>query len=154
MSQARYHAEYRRALAEPEAFWSEQAAALHWDRKWQRVLNADEAPFYRWFDGGTPGGGQGATGGAISTRLEDATHAPQHVHGEVRWHGLVVGEEAREMIGAPAIADWVSTSNRTLCEIFEARSSCSASAVWSCMSTWMVTSSVLPICRIGMRTTT
>ena len=27
-----------------------------------------------WFDGGTPGGGQGATGGPISTRLEDATH--------------------------------------------------------------------------------
>ncbi|HMC56540.1 MAG TPA: SusC/RagA family TonB-linked outer membrane protein [Gemmatimonadaceae bacterium] len=27
-----------------------------------------------WFDGGTPGGGQGATGGPISTRLEDGTH--------------------------------------------------------------------------------
>src|SRR3989344_2580354 len=31
------------------------------------------------------------------------------------------------------------------------RSSCSVSASWSCMSTWMVTSRKPPICSIGMR---
>src|SRR3954466_8927210 len=45
----------------------------------------------------------------------------------------------------------ISTPLAPLVEILLARSSCRASAIWSCMSTWMVTSSVWPICRIGMR---
>ena len=48
-----YRQIYERSLENPDEFWAEAAEALHWDRKWQRVLNADEAPFYRWFDGGT-----------------------------------------------------------------------------------------------------
>src|SRR6201981_1959365 len=43
---------YRRALEDPEGFWGEQAAALHWERRWERVLDASRAPFYRWFTGG------------------------------------------------------------------------------------------------------
>jgi propionyl-CoA synthetase len=43
---------YRRSLAQPEAFWAEAAAALHWDRPWDRVLDAGRPPFYRWFTGG------------------------------------------------------------------------------------------------------
>ncbi|MDX6751515.1 propionyl-CoA synthetase [Geminicoccaceae bacterium 1502E] len=43
---------YARSLAEPEAFWSEAATALHWDRPWRRVLNFDRPPFARWFEGG------------------------------------------------------------------------------------------------------
>jgi propionyl-CoA synthetase len=49
---SRYAEEYRRSLAEPEAFWAGQAAALHWDRKWDTVLDAGAAPLYRWFTGG------------------------------------------------------------------------------------------------------
>src|ERR1700758_2187555 len=47
-----YHDAYRRALEDPEAFWAEQAATLHWERRWERVLDATRAPFYRWFTGG------------------------------------------------------------------------------------------------------
>ncbi len=43
---------YARALADPEGFWAEAAEALIWDRKWDKVLDADDAPFYRWFTGG------------------------------------------------------------------------------------------------------
>ncbi len=43
---------YRRAAADPEAFWAEQAGALDWYRPWDRVLEWD-LPFARWFDGGT-----------------------------------------------------------------------------------------------------
>ena len=43
---------YARALADPEGFWAEAAEALDWDRKWDKVLDDSNAPFYRWFAGG------------------------------------------------------------------------------------------------------
>jgi acetyl-CoA synthetase len=44
---------YARAAADPEAFWAEQAERLHWDKKWDRVLDWDNPPFAKWFVGGT-----------------------------------------------------------------------------------------------------
>ncbi|HUS23918.1 MAG TPA: propionyl-CoA synthetase [Candidatus Binatia bacterium] len=43
---------HRRSLADPEGFWAEQAAALHWEKRWDRVLDASAAPMVRWFSGG------------------------------------------------------------------------------------------------------
>ncbi|MGO1074076.1 propionyl-CoA synthetase [Inquilinus sp. CA228] len=42
----------RRALDDPEGFWGEAAAAIDWDRRWDRVLDDGNAPFFRWFAGG------------------------------------------------------------------------------------------------------
>jgi len=42
----------RRALDDPEGFWGEAAAAIDWERRWDRVLDDSRAPFYRWFTGG------------------------------------------------------------------------------------------------------
>src|SRR5438874_259775 len=50
MVASRYDDVYTRSLAEPEAFWAEAAAAIDWDRRWDRVLGG-KAPFYRWFEG-------------------------------------------------------------------------------------------------------
>ncbi|HVT35603.1 MAG TPA: propionyl-CoA synthetase [Nevskiaceae bacterium] len=47
-----YAATYRRSLSDPENFWAEQAAQLHWEKKWDRVLDASTAPLHRWFTGG------------------------------------------------------------------------------------------------------
>ncbi|HEY4448198.1 MAG TPA: AMP-binding protein, partial [Steroidobacteraceae bacterium] len=47
-----YRDAQRRALEDPEGFWGEQAAALHWERRWDKVLDGSHAPFYRWFSGG------------------------------------------------------------------------------------------------------
>ncbi len=41
-----------RSLADPAGFWGEAAEALHWERKWDKVLDESGAPFYRWFAGG------------------------------------------------------------------------------------------------------
>jgi propionyl-CoA synthetase len=49
---SRYDAVYRRSIEVPEAFWAESAEAVHWFKRWDRVLDADRAPFYRWFTGG------------------------------------------------------------------------------------------------------
>ena len=40
-----------RSLANPEAFWAEEARKLDWVRTWDKVLNWD-LPFAKWFDGG------------------------------------------------------------------------------------------------------
>src|SRR5688572_22719372 len=45
------HEEAERDL---EGFWARQAEQLlDWHEKPQRTLNEDDAPFYRWFEGGT-----------------------------------------------------------------------------------------------------
>ena len=43
---------HARSLAAPESFWADAAAAIHWDRNWDRVLDDSNPPFYRWFTGG------------------------------------------------------------------------------------------------------
>ncbi len=47
-----YPSLYRRAMQDLEAFWAEQAEELEWFRKWDRVLDDREKPFYKWFVGG------------------------------------------------------------------------------------------------------
>jgi acetyl-CoA synthetase len=42
---------YQRSVDDPEGFWAEIAADLHWFKKWDKVLEWDE-PFARWFTGG------------------------------------------------------------------------------------------------------
>ncbi|MCZ6604444.1 MAG: propionyl-CoA synthetase [Alphaproteobacteria bacterium] len=43
---------YSRSLENPEGFWSEAATSIHWEKRWDTVLDASNAPFYRWFSGG------------------------------------------------------------------------------------------------------
>jgi acetyl-CoA synthetase len=43
---------YRRAEADPEAYWAEQAGRLRWRRPFDQVLDFSNAPFARWFVGG------------------------------------------------------------------------------------------------------
>jgi propionyl-CoA synthetase len=45
-------ATYEASLADPDRFWAQAAETLHWDRKWQRVLDDSNKPLYRWFAGG------------------------------------------------------------------------------------------------------
>ena len=48
----RYDEIYAQWLHDPEGFWAEAAAAIHWYKKWDRVLDSSRTPFYRWFSGG------------------------------------------------------------------------------------------------------
>ena len=49
---ARYDEIYARSLRDPHGFWAEAAEALHWDQKWETVLDDSEKPFFKWFTGG------------------------------------------------------------------------------------------------------
>jgi acetyl-CoA synthetase len=46
-----YEALYARSMADPEKFWAEQADTLEWYRRWDKVLEEKDAPFYKWFCG-------------------------------------------------------------------------------------------------------
>jgi propionyl-CoA synthetase len=49
---SRYDEAYRHSLRDPEAFWGAAAEALDWERRWDKVLDDGNKPFYRWFTGG------------------------------------------------------------------------------------------------------
>ena len=44
---------YARAGEDPIGWWEEQAHHLQWDSPWDVALDDSDAPFYRWFTGGT-----------------------------------------------------------------------------------------------------
>ncbi len=47
----RYEQTLNRARTDPEGFWAEAAEAISWRRRWDRVLDDSNPPFYRWFAG-------------------------------------------------------------------------------------------------------
>ncbi|MDH5748453.1 MAG: AMP-binding protein, partial [Rhodospirillales bacterium] len=46
-----YDDAHARSMSDPEGFWGEVAEGIHWNKKWDRVLDDSNAPFYRWFSG-------------------------------------------------------------------------------------------------------
>ena len=44
---------YESAASDRSAFWEEQARRLQWEKPWSEVLDWSDAPFARWFVGGT-----------------------------------------------------------------------------------------------------
>ena len=51
-NRASYQHDYKRSIADPEAFWMEQAQKIRWYQKPQKSLSKDSDGFYRWFKGG------------------------------------------------------------------------------------------------------
>jgi propionyl-CoA synthetase len=48
-----YAAFYRRSIEDRDAFWAEQALRIDWQQLPQRICDDSQAPFTRWFAGGT-----------------------------------------------------------------------------------------------------
>ncbi len=61
---------YQRSLAEPDAFWAEQARLIDWQQPFQRVCNNDKPPFTRWFEGGTTNLCHNAVDRHLATRAD------------------------------------------------------------------------------------
>ena len=47
-----YDEAYQKSLKDPEGFWGKAAEDCHWYKKWDKVLDDSNKPFYRWFTGG------------------------------------------------------------------------------------------------------
>ncbi|KMY69130.1 propionyl-CoA synthetase [Desulfocarbo indianensis] len=43
---------FRRSIEDPNGFWGEAAEKISWYKKWDKVLDDSNQPFYRWFTGG------------------------------------------------------------------------------------------------------
>ncbi len=86
-----YRREYERSVADPEAFWAEQAESFHWFRKWDRIrsYNYDmrKGPVsIKWFEGGKTN----IVHNCIDRHLE--TRGDQTA---IIWEGNEPGEDAR-----------------------------------------------------------
>lgn len=46
-----YEKLYERSIKDREGFWAEQAEQLEWYKKWNKVLDDSNKPFYKWFTG-------------------------------------------------------------------------------------------------------
>lgn len=49
---ATYEEVFRRSMEDPDGFWGEAAENITWVKKWDKVLDDSNKPFYRWFTGG------------------------------------------------------------------------------------------------------
>ena len=43
---------WEQSIKDPNGFWGKQAEAIHWYKRWEKVLDDSNPPFYRWFVGG------------------------------------------------------------------------------------------------------
>ena len=48
----RYAEAYEQSINDPNGFWGKIAEDCHWYKKWDKVLDDSNKPFYRWFTGG------------------------------------------------------------------------------------------------------
>jgi len=47
-----YEGLYKKSISDPQKFWADEAKKLKWYKKWQKVLDDSNKPFYKWFTGG------------------------------------------------------------------------------------------------------
>jgi propionyl-CoA synthetase len=47
-----YRQAHEQSIHDPDGFWGQAAQAVTWVRPWERVVDSDTPPFYRWFRGG------------------------------------------------------------------------------------------------------
>src|SRR5215510_15855533 len=47
-----YDQVYARSINDPVSFWAKAAEEIHWYKKWDKVLDESNKPYYRWFTGG------------------------------------------------------------------------------------------------------
>jgi propionyl-CoA synthetase len=47
-----YDEAFQKSINDPNGFWGQAAENVHWYKKWDKVLDDSNKPFYRWFSGG------------------------------------------------------------------------------------------------------
>jgi acetyl-CoA synthetase len=47
-----YKSLYNKSIEQPDEYWGEVGEELWWFKKWDRVLSAEDAPFFKWFENG------------------------------------------------------------------------------------------------------
>ncbi len=68
-----YDRAFRESVSEPERFWGDAAAKVQWYRTCDRVLNCENPPFFRWFEGGEVNSCYNALDYHVGNGLKDHT---------------------------------------------------------------------------------
>ncbi len=63
----KYDEVHKQSINDPETFWGDAAEAVHWYRRWDKVLDDSNPPFIRWF----PGASVNACYNAIDVHVEN-----------------------------------------------------------------------------------
>jgi propionyl-CoA synthetase len=92
----RYDSFYRRSIDEKEAFWAEEARAIHWHRSWERVLDFSRPPFAKWFVGGETNLCHNAVDRHLAERADQA--AIVHVSSETGRSGTLTFRQLHEQV--------------------------------------------------------
>ena len=114
---------YRQSIAQPDAFWAEQAGLIEWHKPFDRVCNYDKPPFVKWYEGGQTNlchnavdrhlaarAGQAALIAVSSETGLEKTYSFQDLHREVQRMAasllaLGVQKSDRVLIYMPMIAE-------------------------------------------------
>ena len=118
--QQRFHA---RSITDPDGFWREQAALIHWNQPFDQVLDYSRPPFARWFVGGKTNLCYNAVDRHLATRGEQTALAYistetgverrytfRELHAEINRFAAIlkrlgVGQGDRVIIYMPMIAE-------------------------------------------------
>jgi propionyl-CoA synthetase len=118
-----YRRVHARSLDDPQGFWAEQAALVHWARPFERVLDYSRPPFAKWFVGGETSLCYNAVDRHLDTRGdqpalvyistetdETRTYTYRQLYREVNrfagiLHGLGVAKGDRVLIYMPMIPE-------------------------------------------------
>ena len=47
----KYQDAFTESIERPDSFWARAAEEIYWEKKWDKVLDSSNPPFYRWFTG-------------------------------------------------------------------------------------------------------
>ena len=89
-SMEEYEKLYARSIEDPEGFWGEHAPALHWFKKWDRVLEWN-LPDAKWFVGGKTNLCYNCVDRQVDAGLGDQT--------AIVWEGEPIGPTASPRCG-------------------------------------------------------
>jgi len=76
--------ERERSLTNPQGFWDEKAEAIDWFKKWDKVLDDSNKPFYKWFKGGILNISYNTLDRHIKTRKDKIAYIWEGEMGEIK----------------------------------------------------------------------
>ena len=72
----KYNDLFQKSIKDPGGFWENAAQAITWNKKWDKVLDDSNKPFYRWFAGGE----MNTCFNALDRHVKDGTGRPGRAH--------------------------------------------------------------------------
>ena len=70
----KYEELHKLSRENPDKFWGDIAENFHWYKKWDKVLDDSNPPFYKWFTGGETNTCYNAVDRWVETKKDQAAY--------------------------------------------------------------------------------